>query len=212
MQRQFILKLRSWTLGTGLLSLMLLPGCLPRFHCLCVDNCSVTPKGALPAPAGTSMTAAIEIQRANAAEDDFVIYKHEWCIDTVKLGPYGQYHLTMIVRWLPNVPFPVIIQPCGDPALDEARRQTIVQHLLTAGFADAPNRVIVDFPKAGGLYGEEAEWIYQEMIDPDQESYGVYGFGRRGGLYGAGGFGFGAGYLTGTAAGRAGYRGGRVYR
>ena len=128
-----------------------------------VDNCSQIPKGAQPAPIGTYLNRFIEIQDANAEADDFVIYKHMWFRGGKELGPLGKYQLDLIAKRLSSVPFPVVIATSKDESLDDARREAITSMLAARGFADA-TRVIVAYPTAEGLYGDEAEQIYRGII------------------------------------------------
>ena len=206
--------IHQWTVGLGAGATaisLLLSGC-SYDNCLCVDNCSSIPKGAIPDPVGTKLNWAIEAQAANAAEDDFTIYKYEWCAGGTELGPYGKYHLGDVIKRLPNVPFPVVIQPTGQPDLDEARRQGLVVVLNMKGIADAENRVIIAFPKAEALYGEEARRVYYRMLnpqDPSQSGYGGYGFGGAyGGMGGSyGGYGGAYGGYGGASGGFGGFGG-----
>jgi hypothetical protein len=173
-----------------------------------VDRCASIPKGAIPPPLGTSARAVMTVQATKAEADDFVIYKYEWCAEDGKaLGPFGSYHLGQIIRRLPTVPFPVLIQVHPDEAVNLARREFIVQQLAFAGIPDPDQRVIVGFPTAEGLYGEEAEFIYDRLIQGSANQYrNQFGgaFGRGFGAFGGGGFGgFGAGFggIPGFAGG-----------
>jgi hypothetical protein len=182
-------------MGMGLSVPAVLGGCcaLPA-----VDRCANIPKGAIPQPRGAHVQAFMDVQAGKAEADDFVIYKHEWCEDGKVLGPYGNYHLGQIIRRLPTVPFPVLIQVGPDDKLNEVRRQLIVSQLAAAGIHDPEQRVIVGFPAAEGVYGDEAEIIYYRMIQDRYRSgsgYGGYGgFGRGFGYGGFGGFGGFGGY------------------
>ncbi|MER3416616.1 MAG: hypothetical protein C4297_10440 [Gemmataceae bacterium] len=149
-------------------------------HPWCVDNCSDVPPGALPAPAGTYVREFQNVQAGKAEMDDFVIYKHEWYMGGKDLGPYGLYHLDQIARRLPEVPFPVMIQAHADPELNEARRQTVIAQLAMRGIQDAQERVVVGYPAAEGLYGEEAEWMYEQMIAPRPWFPFYWTYGRQG--------------------------------
>jgi hypothetical protein len=168
------------------------------------DRCATIPQGAIPAPLGTYVNGFERWQTAKANADDFVIYKHEWLCAGIELGPYGTYHLGQIIRRLPEVPFPVLIEYEAPQAVSEARRKLIVARLSMAGISDAERRVQVGFPEAGGLYGEEAPRIFLQMItNQGQNNQSGQGFGRNifpgfgsstlfgGGLGGAFGGGFG---------------------
>src|SRR5262245_49081957 len=103
--------LRSW----GRLLKPLLPGvaaCWLGTGSLWASGgpCDVIPKGAIPPQPGSYVNRFIAIQAGKAEADDFVIYKHEWLNNGIRLGPYGGYHLAQIVKRLNEVPFPVLIQ------------------------------------------------------------------------------------------------------
>jgi hypothetical protein len=139
-----------------------------------------------------------QIQADKAEASDFVIFPNEWFLGGTEFGPYGKYHMTEMVRRLPTVPFPVVIQPMWDTALNEARRQIVVAFLTQNGIPDAEQRVLIAYPTAEGLYGEEAEIVYRNMIRNYRfQSYlGVYGGGYRGfgqGYFGGGYYGGGFG-------------------
>src|SRR5947208_2438608 len=142
-------------------------------HWWCIDNCANVPKGAQPAPAGTYINKIIQIQDSKAEMDDFVIYKHMWYMGGTQLGPLGRYQLDLIAKRLPTVPFPVVVATSKNDGLDESRREAIVAMLRTRGIDD-PGRVVIAFPIAEGLYGEESYFIYNRLLFGGQ--YGT-GFG-----------------------------------
>jgi hypothetical protein len=145
-----------------------------------------------PAVTGTYTRQLFDQQAAKAEADDFVIYKNEWYMGGTQLGPFGSYHITEIVRRLPEVPFPVVIQPqIGDPALDMTRRDVVVRALASAGVPDPDQRVLIAYPQAEGLYADiQAQRTYLFMMLPGTYSfrllYGGGGFGLYGGFPGAG--------------------------
>jgi hypothetical protein len=164
------------------------------------DRCPTMPPGAIPLPPGSHVHSIFDAQCAKAEADDFVFYKHEWYLGGRELGPYGRYHLNEVTKRLRKVPFPVVIQPTADRELNEIRRQLIVQYLKLNDIPDAELRVLVAFPEAEGLFGEEAERIYILTV----------GAGRGGGAYGAGVTPFGGvrGGFPGIGGGGAGGVGG----
>ena len=156
----------------------------------CINNCATIPKGAQPAPLGTYVNKFIEIQSGIAEADDFVLYKHMWYRAGTELGPLGRYQLDLISRRLANVPFPVVIETTKNDSLDQQRRDIIVSLLAARGFSD-PSRVVVAFPQAEGLYGDEAPRLYNRLL---------FGGGQFGGGLGGGGL-FGGGITGGTLGG-----------
>jgi hypothetical protein len=159
-------------------------------HWLRVDNCATIPKGAQPAPVGTYVHMFMKIQETNAEADDFVIYKHMWYKGGTELGPMGRYQLEQICRRLPTVPFPVVVATSQNDHLDEMRRETVVRLLASRGMLD-PTRVIVAYPIAEGLIGEEGPRVLQGILNTGYGNPYYGGFGGPGfpGLYGGGFFG-----------------------
>jgi hypothetical protein len=171
--------------------------------------------GQEPSPNGTSVNAWYE-EHANRAEaDDFTIHLNEWYMGGMDLGPYGLHHLGVMLRRLHEVPFPIIISPHLDSAMNERRRQLIVKTLEQQGVGDAEQRVAIAYPQAEGLYAEEGVFVYYDMFQNRSGYNGNGGFGA-GGRRGGGAFGgignglggFGGGYGGG---GGGGYGGGGSY-
>lgn len=190
--------------GLGLLLSGFLTGCCSHPN-LRVDNCSDIPQGAIPAPNGYFVRKWQSQQITKAEADDFTIYLHEWYKGGTEPGPYGRYHLDNICKRLPSVPFPVVIQPGESDEINAQRRSLVVARLLNSGIADADQRVILARPIPGGTYGDEAERIYNQMIQNQGTNSGFnspFGFGG-----GAGGFGGGFGGFGGFGGGFGG-RGG----
>jgi hypothetical protein len=150
-------RLFRWLPRLGLFLPVALAGCGS------IDQCPNIPPGAIPPPTGTHTRRLQDQQAAKAEMDDFVIYKHEWHMGGNQLGPYGRYHIHLIAQRLPTVPFPVMLQTDGNASLNQERRALVVQFLQQAGMADAEQRVVMGFPEAEGLYGEEGERIYPQM-------------------------------------------------
>jgi hypothetical protein len=171
------------------------PGCpealwVPKH---CPEGCPRFPLGAIPRPAGIYVRQwqAVQIDRANL--DDFVIYGNEWYKGGFLPGPGGQRHLGQIVKRLPFAPFRVVIQPDLQPEKNEPRRLFVIKYLAAHGISDAAQRVIVEFPEAEGLYGDEAIRIYPRMF-----TTGGTGGGGAGGI---GTTGLGGGSLGASPAG-----------
>jgi hypothetical protein len=183
MERRLARKRRP-VVRAGVLLLGLLTGC-------CYDQYCSHDDVVIPPPAGTHTNEIFALQAQKAEADDFVVYKNEWFNGGVKLGPYGTYHLDQIAHRLPDVPFPVVIQPDTDPGLNQTRQEVIVACLAEHGIPDAAQRVIIAYPQAEGLFGEcEAESAFLRMLHPPR-IYTPYGSGTFGGFYNGGLSGFG---------------------
>ncbi|HZZ79654.1 MAG TPA: hypothetical protein VFE62_14130 [Gemmataceae bacterium] len=197
-----VAKLSTYLMYAGIISLIGM-GCSctglhsDGGHPLKLDRCADIPPGSLPDPVGDHLHRFTSIQRDNAVAIQYAVFLHEWYLGGLQLGPYGEYHLASMIRRLPTVPYPVLIQPTPDPNANEARRQIIVAKLAAAGIRDPEARVIIANPQAEGLFGDEAPRVYQRLL------LGSYGMGFGGGFGGFGG-GFGGGGFGGGFPGGAG--------
>lgn len=168
-----------------------------------VDNCSDIPQGAIPKPVGTYTNELLNRQAAKGERDDFVFYYNEWLDGQAVLGPEGGEHLDKVILRLRTVPFAVIVQPEPDqPTLNAQRQKALIEALIDAGYPEAPQRVFVGRPPAEGLFGEEAERIYPQLVRG--AGFGGRGFGLLGG-FGLSGFGGGFGNF-GAFGGVFGFR------
>jgi hypothetical protein len=132
----------------------------------------------MPAPWGTHANGWFDAQAVAAEADQFVIYRQEWLADGTTLGPYGSYHLQRIIQRLRGVPFPVVIEvdQRGDK-INLARQAFIVNQLLAAGIPDAQARVVVGYPRAEGLFGDEAARIFLQTYSGSRGGAGGVGSG-----------------------------------
>jgi hypothetical protein len=178
-------------LGAGALSAVV--GCHGAAHS---PACADIPPGAIPQYSGTYTCQWQTAQAERAELDDFVIYLNEWSVHTNSLGPCGQTHLSRLVDRLPTCPTPVIIQPSGDPALDQSRQAAILELLTASGVGIAGDRVVVARPEAEGLFGFEAPRIIRGYSQSGTYSSGAggTGVGFGGGMGTNFGTGFGSGY------------------
>jgi hypothetical protein len=129
---------------------------------------------------------------ARADQDKFIIYQYEWAADGGRLTPFGQEHLARIAQRLPQVCFPVVIEPSSDPKVDECRRLIVVEALANCHVQISPERVVLGRSDAEGLYGQEAPGISARMLS------------NRGGGQGAGSMGGGGATSTLGGASTAG--------
>ena len=160
---------------------MAAPGCSENGHKPCND---ITP-GAIPQPNGTYLCQWNHAETARADQDNFVIYQYEWSADGTRLTPFGQEHLARIAQGLPQVCFPVVIEPSTDPRLNEIRRMAVLEGLANCHVPIVPDRVVLGRSEAEGLYGDEAAGVARRMLSNQ-------GWRRRRGLDGRRGDGGGA--------------------
>lgn len=136
-----------------------------------------------PFPLGQVTDAHWETQQTNAEAAKFIFFDHEFVGDTAKLGPAGTKHLWQVGLRLSHVPFPVIIEESPDnrnPRLDQARRETIVDHLSQMGLEPdlIQSRVGVAPAFPEGLSAIEGEAAYYSTIGGSDFGVGG-GAGRR---------------------------------
>ena len=172
-------------------------------------SCNDITPGAIPQPNGTYACQWIHAQKARADQDKFVIYQYEWAADGVKLTPSGQEHLAKIAQELPQVPFPVVIEPSSEQRVNESRRLAVMEALANCHAKFSPDRVVLGRSEAEGLYGQEAPGIARGMFSNQTggQTTGGGGLGggatlggSQGGMYGGaiGGAGTGGVFGSGT--------------
>lgn len=150
---------------TGLVLPTVLAGCMNHQNSL-VDKCSNIPPGAIPQPIGTHANEIITRQVNKAEMDQFAIYLYEWSGDSANFGPFGSRHIERLAARLPHVAYPVVIEPDCDPGVNEARRLSVIAFLEQRGIANAAQVVHLGYPQAEGLYADEAERLYRQMLLP----------------------------------------------
>ena len=200
-----IRRFKRWLLASSVLPGCLVAGCQAPYTTR-FDKCATIIPGSLPAPNG-SFVRQFQLVHTNKAEaDDFVVYLQEWYMGGREMGPYGEYHVAQMAQRLASVPFPVLVQVCPDPALNEFRRRVVIERLAACGVIDAVNRVVLGRPEAEGLNGPESFRVYQGLLFNNGQNQG---FGGNNGFGGNSGFGgnIGGGGLGGGFGG-GGYGGG----
>lgn len=145
-----------------------------------------------PFPLGQVTDAHWETQQTNAEASDFVFFEHEFAKDTAQLAPSAKRHLEQVALRLEHVPFPVVIEQTPyntNPALDAARRRTIVENLARMGVPNVEARVVIGNAFPAGRTSIEAERTYYNGILWNGMG-GAGGGGGGGGNGGGGGGGF----------------------
>lgn len=114
---------------------------------------------------GTSLHGIMATQIAKGDAAQMVLYEYDFHPSEARLNCHGMMRLLQIARKLPRVPFPLLIQPSlVDPALDQARRQVVVDTLLSLEPSMSVERVIIALPPARGLDGIDAELIHARVL------------------------------------------------
>lgn len=141
-----------------------------------------------PFPLGQVTDSFWENQQTNSEAADFIFFDHEFSGDTAELAPAAKKKLMQVALRLEHVPFPVVVEEsvhADRPALDAARRQTVVEQLARLGVENSAGRVIIARPFAEGITGVEAEQAYYSTLNSDFGTGGGVGrrFGGRGGFF-----------------------------
>ncbi len=162
-----------------------------------------------PAQLGTISDGIWQNQERNGEASDFVIYQHEFDMDSPRLNMAGQDHVKQIVARLnsghnqpvlversmmssrPDTEFGYPVHP--NPELDMQRREMVVRCLAAMGVADADQRVVVAPALAEGYKATEARQAYLQGFRQDR--FGGYGHG-----------GYLGGGLSGPFTGIGGFR------
>jgi len=142
-------------------------------------------------------------QEANAEASKYVVYEHEFKLNTPQLNDGGENHLMMIAARLQRgQEAPVVVEqstmgidPASeyqypvnpDPELDVRRRQVVVTALTRLGVKDAEDRVVISPAFAAGSKATEDERAYMRAFSQPYQQYG--GGGRHPNTYGGGSFG-----------------------
>ncbi len=168
MKRNITHLLAGFSLAVPLAGLM---GCEAQRH-------EDIPDGAHPQPVGASVRDFFGRQARKAEQDDFVIYRYEWQSDgSTALNDWGQRRFNELVPRLSHEPFDIVIQPSDNGRLDEARQRTLVSLIAREGIVNPNDRVVVAWPDAEGLYGEEARQISEGAIQREGAGGGAGGAG-----------------------------------
>lgn len=149
-------------------------------------------------PQGTLSDPMWQIQEDNAEPSKFVIYQHEWTLNTTRLNTLGEDHLKQVAaRINAGQNFAVIIERSDttvrdatefkypvhvNPELDMRRREVVVQALTMMGVPDAAQRVVV------------SKAIVRPYTDVEASRVLWINSGRNNGFGGGGGGGFGGGF------------------
>lgn len=190
----------------ALVAVLLITGCQggPRVP-LYYNAPSVEP------PLGTISDPIWQAQEDNAEPSKFVVYQHEWDLNTLRLNTGGEDHVKQIAaRLISGQNFPVLVERSDttireytefkypvhpNRELDLARRAIIVQSLVAMGITDAEQRVIVSPALTPGFTEGEAERAYIRGMHNNMWG-GGFG-GGFGGSFGGGFGGFGGGGIGG---------------
>lgn len=181
------------------------PGCATSHACPPDEYYSGgDPNCVVPRALGSSVRTHFEMQRQGAARSDFVINLHEWYQGGAALGPDGRRHVAELAGRMQTEQYPVVLEPAEPDlkvspnietaiqlarATDQNRRMAVIQQLAASGTVGADSRVIVAYPQAEGLRGDESVRVFQRL---NRRSGGGLGGGGGGGN-GNGGGGFGGG-------------------
>lgn len=119
-------------------------------------------------PFGTSLSAHLRTHVANGMAARMVLYQydfHQGVDDAFRLNAHGRRRLDEITRMLQCDVWPVVIEPSDEGhQLDCARRDHVLKLLSECIGTVLEEWVVVAYPEASGLEGEEAVIIYANLL------------------------------------------------
>ena len=163
---------RSGAIWLLLMVAAFVPGCHNGKEC---KSCNDITPGAIPQPNGTYACQWIHAEMARADKDEFVIYQYEWAADGTKLTSTGESHVAGIAQRLPEVPFPIVIEPSPDQRVNESRRLAVLKSLADCHVQVGRDRVVLERSEAEGLYGDEAVGTSSKMLGGRNGRQGTVG-------------------------------------
>jgi len=148
-------------------------------------------------PLGVVNRAHYQAMETNAEAVDFILYDHDFVLNTAELTSDGKDKVLEIAARMRSAPFPVLVERSennSDPELDAYRRNLIAQILTDLGNPDGDQRTIVSMPYGPGYNSIEAErnWFLHLGAGQNNGLNNGIGAGVGGGIGGA--FGGGVGF------------------
>jgi hypothetical protein len=117
------------------------------------------------APAGTALYSIFAAQAAAGQAANMMLYQYDFVPGSERLSPRGYYQATKFAQRLQYLPYPLLIERTGSPALDEARRAHVMAALEEAGVALDSERVLSRRPTIRGLDGPDSMLINAGLLD-----------------------------------------------
>jgi hypothetical protein len=118
-------------------------------------------------PFGSCNLQATQTMIANGLRDQMVLYEYDFGFgdDTGTLKDRGVVQLEKMIKRIPIVGCPVVIQSSGNAQLDAERQLHVLDTLAKLGMELEPEMVVVGRPGVRGLNGEEAQYIYWNLLE-----------------------------------------------
>jgi len=175
----------SWLL----LAIVAVTGCYP-FR----DGYQHYPPGAINLPTGTLTRNWQAAQVGKSHRDGLMLYEASWIDGSDQLGPAAIERLSKACTSDCESMTLVTLEPAQDQALNDRRKQVILDLANQQGFQLSPDSIVLAYPDGNELHGEESVRIAREMMQGNQQR-GQGGFDAgAGGMFGgpfpgnAGGF------------------------
>lgn len=132
-------------------------GCANKGGIFGVDRYADVPPGAIPEEAGAKLHAWRSRQISNAAADLFALYVSDFVGDTAELSPAARERIGRLVQSNSAQNLSWIVEPSGNPAIDQARVDALVAEVGDRGVTSID--VSIATPPALGLSGPQAEQV-----------------------------------------------------
>ncbi|MBB03818.1 hypothetical protein GYB59_12955 [bacterium] len=144
-------------------------------------------------PLGVVNRAHYQAMETNAEAVDFILYDHDFVLNTAELTSDGKDKVLEIAARMRSAPFPVIVERTennSDPELDSYRRNLIAQILTDLGNPDADQRTVVSRSYGPGYNSIESERDWYQHIGGGGQNNNNFGNNNGvGTTFGGGGFG-----------------------
>lgn len=144
---------------------------------------SYFPKGAINQPVGTFTRQWQSLQVEKAHENGLVLYEAAWVNHSDTLGPAAKQQLASLLEPDCRQAPLVTIEMSGDSALDELRKQSVVNYLQQLNPEFALQLNVKALRSSNVLYSEEATRVSREMMQIDRGGSLGNGIGNSTGGY-----------------------------
>jgi hypothetical protein len=129
-------------------------------------------------PLGQSLYSAMSTQIENGIAARMILNDYDYELGGTKLNYRGEDKLRHLAELAMRYPYPIIVErTLYEPGLAKARVEATRKELAALGIPLPPNRIIDAADPVRGLYGIEAQYMYQNLLNQVQSQGGGSGGG-----------------------------------
>jgi hypothetical protein len=119
-----------------------------------------------PVPAGTFLYQTMPTQIDNGISARMILHDYDFMPGSADLNLRGRDTLPHLASLALRHPYLVVVERTPtNPGLDDLRRQAVLKELARQSIPLPADRVVVGAPLTRGLYGVEANIIYQNLLN-----------------------------------------------